>query len=228
MSTPGGPQDHTPPPEAPQDWAPPAAPAPPGAPPSGPYRAPAAQPSGPYGAPAARPPGSYGAPAAPAPPGSYGPPPAPPGSYGPPATTPPGPYGAPPAGGYGWYGSPAAGLPMSSAGRRFGAYLLEGLLIVVTLFIGWIIWSLVVWSNGQTPAKQLLHMRCVDQSTQRAASWGTMALRELVGKYILGNATCGITTLVSAFMILGDSRRGVWDQIASTIVVDDPHDVLAT
>jgi uncharacterized RDD family membrane protein YckC len=135
------------------------------------------------------------------------------------STTPP---GADPA-----YGAPAppggpVNAPLSSAGKRFGGYLLESLLLIVTLFIGWLIWSLIVWGKGQTPAKQLLGMRCVDVNTGQIAGWGTMALRELVGKVILGNVTFGITTLVSAFMILGESRQGIWDKIASTVVVDAP------
>jgi uncharacterized RDD family membrane protein YckC len=120
---------------------------------------------------------------------------------------------------------PAGLAPVSSAGKRFGALLLEGLLFIVTLGIGWLVWSLVVWAKGQTPAKSLLGMRCVRTDTAMAATWGTMALRELVGKAILGNVTFGLTTLVSAIMILVDDerRQGLWDKIAATVVVDDPE-----
>ncbi len=107
-------------------------------------------------------------------------------------------------------------------GRRFLAYLLEGLLVVVTLFIGWLIWSLIVWGDGKTPAKQVMGMRCVKTDTGRSATWGTMFLREIVGKGVLGAITFGITTVVSIFMILfGPERRGVWDHVAGTVVVDD-------
>jgi len=120
-------------------------------------------------------------------------------------------------------GQPGGMAPVSSAGRRFGAFLLDGLLAIVTLGIGWLIWSLVLWSKGQSPGKSLLGMRCIRSDTGQVATWGTMALRELVGKYILGNITFGITTLVSAVMILIDNERheGIWDKIASTVVVDD-------
>lgn len=114
------------------------------------------------------------------------------------------------------------GAAVSSAGKRIGGYFLEGLLVVVTLGIGWLIWSLVLWSKGQTPAKSLLGMRCVQTQTGICATWGTMALREIVGKALLGSLTFGVTTLISAFMVLGDSREAVWDKIANTIVVDDP------
>jgi uncharacterized RDD family membrane protein YckC len=124
---------------------------------------------------------------------------------------------------------PAGMAPLSSAGKRFGAWLLEALLIVVTLVIGWVIWSLIVWAKGQTPAKSLLGMRCIRTDTGRGATWGTMALREFVGKGVLGNATFGITTVVSAIMILADAERhqGIWDKLASTVVVEDPDGRLA-
>lgn len=112
---------------------------------------------------------------------------------------------------------------MSSAGKRLGAYLLEGVLMLFTLGIGWIIWSLVVWGKGQSPAKSLLGMRCVRKDTGRVATFGTMALRELVGKGIIGTVSFGITTLISMFMILGAERSTIWDKIGNTVVVDDPQ-----
>ena len=76
--------------------------------------------------------------------------------------------------------TPTANSTTASRGLRFGGYLLESLLLVVTLFIGWVIWSLIVWGRGQTPAKQVLKMRVIDERTGRAAEWGRMAIREFV------------------------------------------------
>ena len=113
--------------------------------------------------------------------------------------------------------------PLTSRGRRFLSYLLEIVLIIVTLVIGWVVWWVIVWGRGQTPAKQLMGMRCVLADSGVAASYGAMALRELVGKMLLANVTCGITTLVGAIQILTDeSRQALWDRIAGTVVVDDP------
>lgn len=145
--------------------------------------------------------------------------PAAPAGATPPPVTPP--HTAAPAGTAGASGIGVAG-PLVSNGKRFGAYLLESVLGVITLGIGWLIWALIVWREGLTPAKQLLGMRCVNADTGEAATWGTMALRELVGKGILGSITFGITTIVSAFMILlGERRQGIWDMVATTIVVDE-------
>ena len=128
------------------------------------------------------------------------------------------------------YGAPAgipAGMELSSVGKRLGGYLLDVLLVIVTLVIGWIVWSLIVWARGQTPGKQLLKMRCVRLSTGRRATWGTMALREFVGKYLIMSlisaVTVGIGPIVLYFMLLWTQKRQeLWDFIANTIVVDDP------
>jgi uncharacterized RDD family membrane protein YckC len=69
----------------------------------------------------------------------------------------------------------AAWPTRSSGGSRFGAYVLDTLLLFLTLFIGYLIWSLVVWSKGQTPGKAILDMRCMSIETGRAATRGTSA-----------------------------------------------------
>jgi hypothetical protein len=49
---------------------------------------------------------------------------------------------------------------------------------VVTLGIGWMIWSLVVWGQGQTPGKQIVKLRVYNKETGTKAKWGQMALRQ--------------------------------------------------
>jgi uncharacterized RDD family membrane protein YckC len=119
-------------------------------------------------------------------------------------------------------GAVARAVPTCSRGLRFGAYLLEILLVIVTLFIGWVIWSLIIWGEGKTPAKKVLGMTCVKLDTGQSAAWGTMFVREIVGKWLLSAITAGISGLVSAIMILFvDDRRGIWDHLAGTVVVKD-------
>lgn len=129
------------------------------------------------------------------------------------------------------------GLPsrvrLASVGRRFAGYLLDTLLIIVTLVIGWLIWSLIVWSRGTTPGKQLLHMRCVYLANSRRAKWGRMALREFVGKFLIMSVislfTFGIGPLILYFMFLWTKKRQeLWDIVADTIVVYDPGNELAS
>lgn len=119
-------------------------------------------------------------------------------------------------------GFAVGGAPVSSAGKRLGASVLDSILFMFTLGFGWMMWSAIVWSKGTTPGKSLLGMRCVRTVDGQVANWGTMALREIVGKGILGFVTGGITSLISCFMILGAARQGIWDKVASTTVVDDP------
>src|SRR5262245_4546792 len=107
------------------------------------------------------------------------------------------------------------GLPrdvrLASVGRRFGGYLLDVLLLIVTLFIGWLIWSLIVWSRGTTPGKQLLGMRCVYLATDLRATWGRMFLREFVGKFLIMGVislfTLGIGPLILNFMLMWTKKR---------------------
>ena len=122
-------------------------------------------------------------------------------------------------------GVPGGGLQLSSPWKRLGAQFLEAVLIIVTLVIGWLIWWVIAWGKGQTPAKVLLKMRCVKLDENRPATWGEMALRELVGKSLLSSITSGITTIIGGVMILADgtNRQALWDKIAGTTVVDDPN-----
>ena len=108
-----------------------------------------------------------------------------------------------------------------SNGQRLGASLLDGLLFVVTLGIGWLIWDVVLFSQSTSPAKKMLGLRIVDIKTGAPAAMQQMLLREVLGKFILGSIT-GITGLVSIVLILvTPSRQGVWDYIARTTVVSE-------
>jgi len=118
-----------------------------------------------------------------------------------------------------------AGIPLTNPWARLGAALLDMLLIIVTLFIGWAIWTLIVWSKGQTPGKQICGQRVVMKQTGQAARWGEMALRDFVIRGlaigILGQLTCGIVSLVATLMIFSAYHETLWDKWAGTLVVDD-------
>ena len=115
-------------------------------------------------------------------------------------------------------------LMLSSPGKRLGALLLEVLLAAVTLVVGWLIWSLIVYARGQTPAKQVLKMRVVSLKDQQAAEVGWMALRELVLKvipsfFILGLLWVAINGIV---LLTNDRYQTLWDKMLKTVVIDDP------
>jgi len=71
-------------------------------------------------------------------------------------------------------------LPKASPQHRLAGYALDLALMLSTCFIGWFIWSLVVWSQGLTPAKQILKMEVVSSLTGKTASWGHMAIRQFL------------------------------------------------
>jgi uncharacterized RDD family membrane protein YckC len=146
----------------------------------------------------------WATPAAPPPPGQTGA-----------ITTPPGyppvPYGA------------AYPPNLSSVGKRFGASLLDGLLLIVTFGIGWIIWDLIVWKDGQSPAKQLLHMRIINGETWQPIDWGKSFLRNFVCYGLIGLIPLAgpIYRLVGACFVFNDDRRALWDRMVNTYVVND-------
>ena len=125
----------------------------------------------------------------------------------------------PPTGdsGYG-YAQQAAPYTLASKGKRFGGFLLEILLVIVTLVIGWIIWWVILWKQGQTPAKSILKMRVWKLDAGRAANTGEMAIRELVGKWLLNFIP--FWTIVSGFIILADGKE--IHRTAAITSLDDP------
>lgn len=105
-------------------------------------------------------------------------------------------------------------------GARLGAFLLETLLMIVTLGIGWLIWSVFLLNQATSPAKKMLGLQIVDSNTGVPATIQQMLLREILGKVVVNSVTGGITWLVSAVMIVVlPSRQGIHDYIARTVVV---------
>ena len=136
-------------------------------------------------------------------------------------------------------GEPAPGRPaymrdlpdsvrLTSAWGRLGGNLLEGLLMVVTLFVGWFVWSIILWGRGQTPAKQLLGKRVLRRNSPTPAGRGRMVVREVLCKGLIGvlsNLT--LVGFVVYFWLLWDSdRQELWDKMVGTVVVNDPENAL--
>jgi uncharacterized RDD family membrane protein YckC len=67
-----------------------------------------------------------------------------------------------------------SGVEVASPWLRLGAYLVEAILVTVTLGIGWLIWAATIAGSGQTPAKRLLKMRVISTRTRQPVGFGNM------------------------------------------------------
>jgi uncharacterized RDD family membrane protein YckC len=175
--------------------------------------------------------------------GQYFPPPPPPApaeSFPPPAQSfqpappPPAGYGYGEAGAVppGMYFDPTSGLTLpqgtalASVGRRIGAYFLSIPLFIVTLGIGYVIWGLVLWGQGTSPALKVLGMRVWRPADNRPASWGIMALREIIGRIVDGILSF-VTELTSFILFVATKEhRSLHDLVAGTVVLHDPNKVI--
>ena len=72
------------------------------------------------------------------------------------------------------------GFKLATPGHRIGAFAVDMGLNFVTLGIGWFIWSLIMWGKGQTPGKNLLKIRVINEVNRQPAQWGHMCLRQVV------------------------------------------------
>lgn len=130
--------------------------------------------------------------------------------------------------------------------HRLGAIAVDAGLMFVTSFIGWGIWSLVVWGKGQTPGKQLLKIRVLNEPTGKAATWGQMLIRQLLigwalaapyvvayGFYVTNFNQAALFGLIGCIVLLiaiyvldivwvfGPTHRRLIDYWAGTIVVNE-------
>jgi uncharacterized RDD family membrane protein YckC len=122
-----------------------------------------------------------------------------------------------------------AGVRAASPWARLGSYLLESILVVVTLGIGWLIWAATIAGSGQTPAKKLLGLRVINADSMRPASFAKMSwVRGLVAGLVAGIAI-PLTIGVLLFMPFWDTRRqNLWDKVSNTFVVNDSSDAWNT
>ena len=134
---------------------------------------------------------------------------------------------------------------VASRWQRVGGYFLEALLSVVTLGIGWLVWSLIIYGRGQTPAKQVLNLRLVSVQERRCLGWGQTAAREWIFKgplvyliIVIGLGGAGVHVawvlalhfvlaawwLINLGLLLAEGwRQTAWDKALNAVVIND-HD----
>jgi hypothetical protein len=110
---------------------------------------------------------------------------------------------------------------LASRARVARAWLLGLLLFSVTLGVGYIAWSMLVWGQGRTPAQQALGLRCWLPEPRRVARWSETAQRQITGFFLNGQ-------LLSGFFIWLTSKhlRSVGDFVAGTVLLYDPDGIL--
>ena len=91
---------------------------------------------------------------------------------------------------------PATEKPqLASVARRLAALILDSLIAILTLLIGFVVWSLIVYGRGQTPGKQLVGIYAAQVGAPHIPlSWGSMFLREFVIKELLFGLLLNVAT----------------------------------
>ena len=125
--------------------------------------------------------------------------------------------------------SMAGRQPAASFGKRLEALVLTALLLVVTLAIGWLIWSVFEWRKGRTPSYRLLGLRIVALSDERPIGPGRSLARAcicclLVVPTIVACCVIGICFTLGASPPSGLLRRprvAPWDYLTATKVTDE-------
>jgi uncharacterized RDD family membrane protein YckC len=138
--------------------------------------------------------------------------------------------------------------PLASQQHRLAAAAVDSGLLIATCYIGWIVWALILWGKGQTPGKNLLKIRVLNEPTGTPATWGQMAIRQLLIGWALGAPyyiaylmlfvgpgipvlfayVCSLLLLLAFFIVdivwvFGPTRRRLFDYWAGTIVVNEAN-----
>jgi hypothetical protein len=119
--------------------------------------------------------------------------------------------------------------PAASLGRRIGALGLTVLLLVATLIVGYLVWSVFEWRHSRTPSYRLLGLRVVTQADAQPIGLGRSFLRSGVCCVVLIVPTVVIGAIVLLCFAFGASppdglfrqpRRAPWDALTATTVLD--------
>jgi uncharacterized RDD family membrane protein YckC len=103
---------------------------------------------------------------------------------------------------------------MAGRGERILAWLVSGLILVFTLFIGWLIWWFIVAPKGQNPGKAVVGLRVIRTSGD-AVTTGGMFVRGLAG------LLAGLIPLYldDLWMLWDRDAQTLHDKLVNTVVV---------
>ena len=109
------------------------------------------------------------------------------------------------------------------------AFLLDAVLQLVTLYIGWIIWTAIVAERSQTPGKQILGMYVMWADGTRSGGAFVYFIRESLIKgllfgFVILFVTLGIAWILAALWCLWDrNTQCLWDKVGGTYVAHSPR-----
>ncbi len=107
-----------------------------------------------------------------------------------------------------------ATVVMASRLSRLGAAIVNALIMIFTLFIGWVIWWFIVAPRGQNPGKAVVGLRVI-RADGRAVDTGWMFVRGLLG------IVCSIIPLYldDLWLLWDKDAQTLHDKLAGTVVV---------
>jgi hypothetical protein len=124
----------------------------------------------------------------------------------------------------------AGGQPEAALGRRLEALVLTPVLLIVTLGLGFVIWSVVEWRRGRTPSYRVLGLRVVRRTDGEPIGLARSFARSGLCCTVLVIPTIVIGAVVGVCFALGASppdglltrpRAAPWDQLTATKVLDE-------
>jgi uncharacterized RDD family membrane protein YckC len=112
--------------------------------------------------------------------------------------------------------------------HRLGAIVLDATLVFITFGIGWLIWSFIVWGEGQTPAKKILKLRTINFTNGHPATWGHMGIREMlvpmsvsIASTLTGGLALIAWIIVEIVFYSSKNQRTLRDYWVKTAVVNE-------
>jgi hypothetical protein len=123
-----------------------------------------------------------------------------------------------------------AGLPAASFGVRIKALLLTFCLVVATLGVGWLLWSVLEWRRGSTASFRLTGLRVVRDADGTPIGLGRSIVRNVLLCSILLIPTIFACVVIAFAFVMGASppndllskpRNAPWDRLTRTRVVQE-------
>jgi hypothetical protein len=123
-----------------------------------------------------------------------------------------------------------AGLPAATFGARIKALVLTACLVIVTLGVGWLLWSVLEWRRGSTASFRLSGMRVVRQSDGSPIGLGRSIVRNALLCTVLLIPTILACIVIAFAFVMGASppndlfskpRNAPWDRLCKTTVVQE-------